>query len=371
VLVATLPQYLASAQVPEVRMGTSFDCSRTGQNIPSLVCQTPELQLADLSQMQVYYTLRHAQPDRQQELRTQFTTRIQTLVRECSTEQVRASGTQSACVARELGELRTFWLQQLERLGNAAALEEARLPPGHVIGSQQALKARNFLPAEAVVDGVFGSGGRQAIAQFQAERGIPSTGFLTTATAESLRNQSNATAPIPPATEQQQQRARTPPQTAEAQPAPLAQQNPPPARTPAPIANATQDQQSQSPIRCGTQNNRGTIVIFCNIMENNVNITEIIVNRGNCRSASQIAAELAIAAQQNSRFSCNRQYDPECGPDGYKTIRGAGAFFALGAPDPRKTWRFGERMTFTALLCPNVLEYTVHANGRQWTWTTQ
>jgi hypothetical protein len=181
--------------------------------------------------MQVYYTLRHAQPERHQELRNQFTTRIQALVRECSTEQVRASGTQSACVARALVELRTFWLQQLERLGNAAALEEARLPPGHFIGSQQALTARNFLPAEAVLDGVFGSGGRQAISQFQAERGIPSTGFLTAATAESLRSQPNATASIP--------RASPPPvaQTQAVQ-APLAS----PARSPAATDGATQEE---------------------------------------------------------------------------------------------------------------------------------
>jgi len=134
--------------------------------------------LADLLQMQPYYTLRHAQPERQQELRGQFTTRIQELVRECSTEQVRAGGSQSACVTRALGGLRAFWLQQIERIGNAAALDEARLPPGHSTGSQQALKPRNFLPAEAVVDGGFGSGSRQAIARFQAERGLPANGSI-------------------------------------------------------------------------------------------------------------------------------------------------------------------------------------------------
>jgi len=187
----------ASAQMQHNQMGTSFDCSRTGPNVPSLVCQTPELRLADLLQMQPYYTLRHAQPERQQELRGQFTIRIQELVRECSTEQVRAGGTQSACVTRALGGLRTFWLQQIERIGNAAALDEARLPPGHFTGSQQALKDRNFLPAEAIVDGVFGSGSRQAIARFQAERGLPANGFLTAATADALRVPGNA--PPPPA----------------------------------------------------------------------------------------------------------------------------------------------------------------------------
>jgi hypothetical protein len=188
VLVATLPQYPASAQVPEVRMGTSFDCSRTGPNIPTLVCQTPELQFADLSQMQAYYTLRHAQPERQQELRNQFTTRIQDLVRDCSAEQVRASGTQPACVARVLGELRTFWFQQIERLANPAALEEARRPVLNFLNAQQALRSQNFLPADALVDGIFGTGTRPAIARYQAERGMQANGFLTAATAEALQN---------------------------------------------------------------------------------------------------------------------------------------------------------------------------------------
>lgn len=141
----------SQAQQPAgpIQMGTSFDCARTGtgQSIPALVCQTPELQIADLHQLQAYYTLRHAQPQRLQELRSQFTSRIQTLVRDCSTEQVRASGSQPTCVTEALGNLRNFWLEQLQQTGNAAALEEARLPSGNFIGAQQALRTSGFLPA--------------------------------------------------------------------------------------------------------------------------------------------------------------------------------------------------------------------------------
>lgn len=177
-----------AAQVAEVRLGTSFDCARigAGPSVPSLVCQTPELQLADVHQMQAYYALRHAQPERQQELRDQFNARIQGLVRECSTEQRRASGSQPSCVVRAFGDLHSFWFEQLQQTGNAAAVEEARHPASHFVGAQHALKAAGFLSSDASVDGVFGSGSRQAIARFQSGRGIPATGFLTSATADAL-----------------------------------------------------------------------------------------------------------------------------------------------------------------------------------------
>jgi TPR repeat protein len=255
---------VSQAQQPAgpIQMGTSFDCARSGagQSIPALVCQTPELQIADLHQMQAYYTLRHAQPQRQQELRNQFTSRIQALVRECSTEQVRASGSQPACVTQALGNLRGFWLEQLQQTGNAAALEEARLPSGNFVGAQQALRTSGFLPANAVVDGVYGSGTREAIARFQAERGITSNGFLTQTTLAALRRASLAgagTAGAPAAATSaaapvaQQPSAGSTNQTAQAQPAPRTQANPPSnpqqtsprsAATPAQTGATTQEQ---------------------------------------------------------------------------------------------------------------------------------
>lgn len=182
----------------QIQMGTSFDCSRTGQNVPSLVCQTPELRLADLQQMQAYYTLRHALPERHQELRNQFVARIQALVRECSTDQVRLGGSQSACVARALADLRSFWLQQVQQTANPSALEETRQTVAALEEAQRALRVRGFLPADAVLDGVYGSGTRQAISRFQTERGIPANGFLTSATASALRAASAPSAPSAP-----------------------------------------------------------------------------------------------------------------------------------------------------------------------------
>jgi hypothetical protein len=192
------PAQPGSPQDAQFQFGTSFDCSRTGQNIPSLVCQTRDLQLLDLHQLQAYYTLRHTQPERQQELRNQFTARIQGLVRECSSEEVRASGSQLACVERTLRELRNFWVQQIQQTGNAAALEEARQPVAQFWNGQLALRSRGFLPAGSWIDGVFGSGTREALSRFQSERGVPVNGFLTSATAAALQGVSSANAPPPP-----------------------------------------------------------------------------------------------------------------------------------------------------------------------------
>lgn len=198
----------ASAQV---QLGSSFDCSGTTQGIPLLVCQAHDLRIADVYQLQAYYTLRHAQPERQQELRNQFNVRIRRYVTDCSAEHVRASGSQQACVARELRELRNFWLQQLQQGGSPAALEEVQMPFSRFWEVQQELKRGGFLPADAVVDGVYGSVTRQAVSRFQAERGMPPSGFLTFATANALRGTTDQRPPVAPSAPLQYQGNATSP----------------------------------------------------------------------------------------------------------------------------------------------------------------
>jgi peptidoglycan hydrolase-like protein with peptidoglycan-binding domain len=185
-------------QDAQFQFGKSFDCSRTGQDIPSLVCQSRDLQLLDLHQLQAYYTLRHAQRERQQEFRNQFTVRIQGLVRECSSEELRARGSQPTCVEQALRDLRNVWVQQIQLTGNAAALEEIRHPVAQFWNGQLALRSRGFLPAGSGIDGLFGSGTRDALSRFQSERGIPITGFLTSATAAALQVVSTTSAPPTP-----------------------------------------------------------------------------------------------------------------------------------------------------------------------------
>jgi uncharacterized protein len=219
---------LTQPAAAQVQIGTSFDCARagTGQSIPSLVCQTPALQLVDLHQMQAYYTLRHAQPERLQELRNQFTARIQGLVRECSTEQVRASGSQPACVEQALREMRNLWVQQIQQTGNAAALEEIRLNSARFWEGQQALRAGGFVQPDSAIDGIYGTGTRQAITRFQTERGMQAHGFLTSATADALRGLFPGGGAAASSGAQQQSTA-VPPQIAQVPPTQRTQVNPP------------------------------------------------------------------------------------------------------------------------------------------------
>lgn len=186
------------------QLGSSFDCSRTGQNIPTLVCNDPDLRLLDLQQMQAYYALRHAAPNQVQEYRTQFLGRVQTLVRECSAKQVVSSGNQRACAMRGLSSMRDHWLAQLQPFNNSAAIEESQLDPQRLISVQTELQRSGLIPGNSAADGVYGNMTRDALARFQRDRGIPASGFANAATVQALLG-SSASPPSSQATRMPQQ----------------------------------------------------------------------------------------------------------------------------------------------------------------------
>lgn len=175
-----------SAAIDHRQLGTSFDCSRTGQDIPALVCGDPELRVADLRQMQVYYALRHAAPTRVQDLRSQFLSRVQALVRDCSAEPVRVSASQKACTMRGLNEMRSHWLAQLQPLNNAGAVEEAGLSVEQLLGVQSALQRSGLIGGSSTIDGVYGTMTRDALARFQRDRSLEGSGFANLATVRQL-----------------------------------------------------------------------------------------------------------------------------------------------------------------------------------------
>jgi len=176
------------------RFGTSFDCSRSGRGIPTLVCSDPDLRRADLAQMQRYYTLRHAAQSRQQDLSVIYRSRIQSLVTACSAETVISTRTEKPCVRRGLEEMRAAWLSEIQSLGNTAALDESRLGLEMMISIQQSLANIGFIPMTSVIDGIFGNATRDAIIRFQTDRGIPANGFATPPTHQALTGAS-----LPPA----------------------------------------------------------------------------------------------------------------------------------------------------------------------------
>ena len=176
-----IPESLTTSQ-----LGTSFDCSRSGQGVHSFVCGDRELRIADLRQMQVYYALRHAAPDRQVEFRAEFINRIQSLSRSCTGETVRASGNQKSCLSRGLNEMRVFWMTQLVQISNSFALEDAYSEMKQLIYAQGTLQSLGFLPRSANVDGVYGNMTREALLNFQKDNAIATSGFLSNATASAL-----------------------------------------------------------------------------------------------------------------------------------------------------------------------------------------
>jgi len=176
------------------RFGTSFDCSRSGRGIPTVVCSDPDLRRADLAQMQRYYTLRHAAQSRQQDLSVIYRSRIQSLVTACSAETVISTRTEKSCVRRGLEEMRAAWLSEIQNLGNTAALDESRLGLEMMISIQQSLANIGFIPMTSVIDGIFGNATRDAIIRFQTDRGIPANGFATPPTHQALTGAS-----LPPA----------------------------------------------------------------------------------------------------------------------------------------------------------------------------
>jgi len=201
----------ASAAIDHRQLGSSFDCSRTGQNIPTLVCNDPDLRLLDLQQMQAYYALRHASPNRQQELRTQFLAQVQALVRDCSTENIRASGSQKLCVTRALASMRNSWFGQLQQSGNSAAIEEAQLNISQLVSVQVSLLNRGLLPPNSALDGVYGNNTRDALTRFQNDSGILPSGFASSITLARLISSSND-APQTPTQPRQEIAARPSPQ---------------------------------------------------------------------------------------------------------------------------------------------------------------
>jgi peptidoglycan hydrolase-like protein with peptidoglycan-binding domain len=86
---------------------------------------------------------------------------------------------------------------------NAAAAEEARRPNFSHRNLQQRLKDLGYLPENAIIDGIYGTGTRSAIRNFQQANNIIIDGFMSDATQRALMNnsrplsQSATSPPIP------------------------------------------------------------------------------------------------------------------------------------------------------------------------------
>lgn len=136
------------------------------------------------------------------------------------------------------------------------------------------------------------------------------------------------------------------------------------------IASFSNASAQQSPLSCGVQQKDINCVglnsrtcqpiyqpfIFCDVTENNTKISDVVLNRGNCKSPKkQIEEQLAASKRL-------MQSEPQ----------NAGIIKMLLTPDDpfAKTYNFGNRVEFSAAGC-NLLEYTISVNGRDLTWKTR
>jgi uncharacterized protein len=228
------PKALAQATaIATQQLGSSFDCRRDNGAIPRLVCNDDELRLLDLEQLKLYYTLRHALPQSQQDLRAAYLDAIERIKTQCTAANAQAR----ACVISGLNALRQHWLSIIQSTANQSASEEARLDIRQITAAQIGLRERGLLPPNSISDGLLGTATRTALGRLQADNGQPANGFLNTATTRLLQiAQTNAsptqqTAPTPTssagASAVQVPAAGTSHQTEQAQPALRTQANPP------------------------------------------------------------------------------------------------------------------------------------------------
>lgn len=166
------------------RLGTSFDCARDTAPMIAMVCSNEELRRADIEQLQRYYAFRHAAPDQQQDARARFIAAIRQVRAECDSQ---AQQRMAVCVSRHLVALREAWMVSIRATRNQAAMEEAGLSTDQLLSLQSALRNRGYLPPSSTIDGVFGTGTRNAITRFQTDRGIQATGFATQETIAAIQ----------------------------------------------------------------------------------------------------------------------------------------------------------------------------------------
>jgi TPR repeat protein len=209
------------------QLGSSFDCRRDNGTIPRLVCADDELRLLDIEQLKLYYTLRHALPQSQQDLRAAYLEAIERIKAQCTSPNVQAR----ACLISGLNALRQHWLSIIQSTANQSASEEARLDIRQITAAQTGLRERGLLPSNSISDGLLGTATRTALGRLQADNGQTATGFLDAESMRLLRIQSANAMPTqsaaPSTAAPQGQSTASSPQTAQRQSAQPTQTNTP------------------------------------------------------------------------------------------------------------------------------------------------
>lgn len=139
---------------------------------------------------------------------------------------------------------------------------------------------------------------------------------------------------------------------------------------------------SESPIQCGLNQKN----IECTVVDDNVEITNVILNRGRCDAPEAITQkDIEDLNEFRNKLQAEERalYFSEDGqptPMGVYGIMGRtitrstdqnidryGEAYLRVAFDPRKKYKFGDSVKILASSC-NLIEFTIEANGQNWTW---
>lgn len=207
-LVAALGASLAWP-APARAVGPSFACVPPPPDaLARVTCSDTTLAEAEIRMAQTYYALREQVGQEQgagaqSQLRDEYLAFLAATREHCALPPAAAGADQSGfqpptgaavCLVNAYDDERNTLAKPL----HDGALDEAARTPEANIALQQALKIQGFLPADALIDGVFGSGTRAAIRAWQAANGRVPTGFLADADARALAPDVLAAAPAAP-----------------------------------------------------------------------------------------------------------------------------------------------------------------------------
>jgi hypothetical protein len=174
------------------QIGPSFDCYAAQQPLAQMLCADPELARTDLLFAQAYFALlKQVGEAGKRELKEEDLRFLEAVQRQCGIPQSGQAVPQSEaarnCVKKAYEAQRTVWALRL----TPPFSEEANRPIEQHVTLQRALQKLGFLPTDAVMDGVYGAGTREAISQWQRSQTRNATGVLGDADALALKQQSS------------------------------------------------------------------------------------------------------------------------------------------------------------------------------------
>ena len=163
------------------RLGPSFACGNVKDTLAVLICSDSRLARTDLAFVQAYQALREQVGDQgQRDLRQQANEFQNGVYLSCGLPRASTSAAQPpasavGCVGMAYEQQRAAWLSRL----SGPASQEAMRPLERHLQLQRELQALGYLPSTSIIDGVYGTGMRSAVVNWQRSTGLEATGFLS------------------------------------------------------------------------------------------------------------------------------------------------------------------------------------------------